>query len=77
MTHSFLPEYEQYMLELRDFYAPHFPSLEDADIFIQNAIQLDWDDRKPRQMLFQVQLGVELYNFVQAVLYVLYNNLYC
>ena len=60
MTHSFLPEYEQYMLELRDFYAPHFPSLEDADIFIQNAIQLDWDDRKPRQMLFQVQRFVSL-----------------
>ena len=30
------------------------------DVFIDKAIQLDWDDRKPRQMLFQVQRFVSL-----------------
>ncbi|MBQ7338852.1 MAG: hypothetical protein IJW40_10440 [Clostridia bacterium] len=57
----FLSEIEQqYLLELKEFYSPYFPTLEEVDIFINKAIQLDWDDRKPRQMLFQVQRFVSL-----------------
>ena len=52
----FLSEIEQqYFLELKEFYSPFFPTSEELDVFIDKAIQLDWDDRKPRQMLFQVQ----------------------
>ena len=51
---------QQYFLELKEFYSPYFPTLEEADTFINKSIQLDWDDRKPRQMLFQVQRFVSL-----------------
>lgn len=57
----FLSEIEQqYFLELKEFYSPFFPTSEELDVFIDKAIQLDWDDRKPRQMLFQVQRFVSL-----------------
>lgn len=57
----FLSEIEQqYFLELKEFYSPYFPTSEDVDIFIDKAIQVDWDDRKARQMLFQVQRFVSL-----------------
>ena len=57
----FLSEIEQqYFLELKEFYSPFFLTSEELDVFIDKAIQLDWDDRKPRQMLFQVQRFVSL-----------------
>ena len=58
---NFISELEkQYFEELKEFYSPYFPTSEDLDVFIDKAIQLDWDDRKPRQMLFQVQRFVSL-----------------
>ena len=42
---------KQYFEELKEFYSPYFPTLEEVYVFINKAIQLDWDDRKPRQML--------------------------
>ncbi len=57
----FLSEIEQqYFLELKEFYSPYFPTSEELDVFIDKALQLDWDNRKPRQMLFQVQRFVSL-----------------
>ncbi len=63
----FSSEYEQYLLELRDFYAPYFSTLEDLDIFIKNAFRLDWDDRRPRRMLFQVQRFVYLATEIDSI----------
>ena len=58
---NFISELEkQYFEELKEFYSPYFPTLEEVDVFINKAIQLDWDDRRPRQMLFQVQRFVSL-----------------
>ena len=58
---NFISELEMlYFEELKEFYSPYFPTLEEVDVFINKAIQLDWDDRKPRQMLFQVQRFVSL-----------------
>ena len=57
----FLSEIEQqYFLELKEFYSPFFPTSEELDVFIEKALQLDWDNRNPRQMLFQVQRFVSL-----------------
>lgn len=57
----FLSEIEkQYFEELKEFYSPYFANKEEVDTFINKAIQLDWDDRKPRQMLFHVQRFVNL-----------------
>ena len=58
---NFLSEIEQqYFLELKEFYSPHFPTSKELDVFIDKALQLDWDNRNPRQMLFQVQRFVSL-----------------
>ena len=46
---------EQYLLETKEFYLPYFSEKESLDLFINRIFQFDWDDRKPRQMLFQVQ----------------------
>jgi hypothetical protein len=57
----FLSEIEQqYFLELKEFYSPYFPTSKELDVFIDKALQFDWNDRKPRQMLFQVQRFVTL-----------------
>ena len=51
---------EQYLLETKEFYLPYFSEKESLDLFINRIFQFDWDDRKPRQMLFQVQRFVTL-----------------
>lgn len=43
-----------------DFYSPYFESTITRDEFIQQVFQFDWDDRRPRRMLFQVQRFVTL-----------------
>ncbi len=50
----------QHLIELQEFYIPHFSDLNKLDNFIYRVFQFDWDDRKPRQMLFQVQRFVTL-----------------
>ena len=44
---------EQYLLETKEFYLPYFSEKESLDLFINRIFQFDWDDRKPRQMLFK------------------------
>ena len=51
---------EKYLLETKEFYFPYFSEKESLDLFINRIFQFDWDDRKPRQMLFQVQRFVTL-----------------
>lgn len=51
---------EQYLLETKEFYFPYFSEKEHLDSFINRVFQFDWNDRKPRQMLFQVQRFVTL-----------------
>ena len=43
-----------------DFYSPYFESAVARDEFIRQVFQLDWDDRRPRRMFFQVQRFVTL-----------------
>ncbi len=50
----------QYLIELQEFYTPYFSDKDSLDSFINSVFQFDWDDRKPRQMLFQVQRFVTL-----------------
>ena len=47
-------------IELKEFYAPYFPDSDSLDVFINRVFKSDWDDRKPRRMLFQVQRFVTL-----------------
>ena len=51
---------EKYLLETKEFYFPYFSEKESLNSFINRIFQFDWDDRKPRQMLFQVQRFVTL-----------------
>ena len=51
---------EKYLSETKEFYFPYFSDKESLDLFINRIFQFDWDDRKPRQMLFQVQRFVTL-----------------
>lgn len=51
---------EKYLSETKDFYFPYFSDKKSLDSFINRVFQFDWDDRKPRQMLFQVQRFVTL-----------------
>ena len=51
---------EKYLSETKEFYFPYFSDKESLDLFIDRIFQFDWDDRKPRQMLFQVQRFVTL-----------------
>ncbi len=51
---------KKYLLETKEFYFPFFSEKESLDSFINRIFQFDWDDRKPRQMLFQVQRFVTL-----------------
>ena len=51
---------EKYMEELKKFYSPLFKDSCGLDAFIKRAIECDWDDRKPRRMIFQVQRFVTL-----------------
>jgi hypothetical protein len=51
---------EKYLLETKEFYFPYFSNEESLDLFINRIFQFDWNDRKPRQMLFQVQRFVTL-----------------
>jgi len=51
---------EQYLLETKEFYLPYFSEKESLDLFINRIFQFDWNDKKPRQMLFQVQRFVTL-----------------
>lgn len=50
----------QHLIELQEFYISYFSDLNKLDNFIYRVFQFDWDDRKPRQMLFQVQRFVTL-----------------
>ena len=64
----FLSEIEQqYFLELKEFYSPYFPTSEELDAFIDKALQLDWDNRNPRQMIFQVQRFVSLATEIDSI----------
>lgn len=51
---------KKYLLETKEFYFPYFSKKESLDSFINRIFQFDWNDRKPRQMLFQVQRFVTL-----------------
>ena len=51
---------QQYLIELKGFYKSHFSNTSDLDVFFERVFRYDWDDRKPRQMLFQVQHFVTL-----------------
>lgn len=51
---------EKYLLETKEFYYPYFSNEDSLDLFINHIFQFDWNDRKPRQMLFQVQRFVTL-----------------
>lgn len=51
---------EMYLSETKDFYFPYFSDKKSLDSFINRIFQFDWNDRKPRQMLFQVQRFVTL-----------------
>ena len=51
---------KQYLIELKEFYLSYFSDTTILDIFIERVFQFDWDDRKPRQMLFQVQRFITL-----------------
>ena len=60
MQNSLTQLEEQYLLEIKEFYYPYFSNEESLDLFINHIFQFDWNDRKPRQMLFQVQRFVTL-----------------
>lgn len=51
---------EQYLLDIKAFYASYFSDIQNMEAFIQRVFQFDRDERKPRQMLFQVQRFVSL-----------------
>ena len=58
---EFISELEKmYMSELKIFYTPYFSDSKTMDVFFQQIFQCDWDNRKPRLMLFQVQRFVSL-----------------
>lgn len=50
----------QYLVELKEFYSDYFCDENKLDEFINHIFQYDWDGRKPRQMIFQVQRFVSL-----------------
>ena len=50
----------QHLIELQEFYIPHFSDLNKLDNFIYRIFQFDWDDFRPRRMMFQVQRFVTL-----------------
>ena len=58
---------EKYLLEIKEFYFPYFSDKESLDSFINRIFQFDWNDRKPRQMLFQVQRFVTLANDIDKI----------
>lgn len=58
---------EQYLNEIKEFYKPYFDSMQEVEKFIKNTFKLDWDDRKPRQMIFQVQRFVTLANEIDKI----------
>ena len=58
---------KQYFEEIKEFYRPYFSSLDEVEGFIKSAVELDWDERKPRQMIFQVQRFVSLANEIDKI----------
>ena len=58
---------EEYFEEIKEFYLPYFDSLNEVESFINNVFDLDWDERKPRQMIFQVQRFVSLANEIDKI----------
>ena len=58
---------ERYVTEVKEFYSPHFPNLNSLNFFISRIFEYDWDDRKPRQMLFQVQRFVTLVTKIDKI----------
>ena len=60
MQNSLTQLEEKYLLETKEFYLPYFSEKESLDLFINRIFQFDWNDRKARQMLFQVQRFVTL-----------------
>ncbi len=54
-------DYEQEVYQkLLDFYSPYFPNTTLLNSFITKVFQLDWNERKPRQMVLQIQRFVTL-----------------
>lgn len=51
---------KQYLNEIKEFYSDYFCDENRLNEFIDDIFQYDWDDRKPRQMIFQVQRFVSL-----------------
>ena len=51
---------KMYLLEIRSFYSPYFKDSKGLEDFIRRVSEYDWDERKPRQMMFQVQRFVSL-----------------
>lgn len=58
---------EHYLNEIKEFYKPYFDSMQEVEKFIRNIFNFDWDDRKPRQMIFQVQRFVTLANEIDKI----------
>lgn len=65
---AFMSELEKlYMVELKEFYAPYFSDKSELDAFFDYVFQYDWNERKPRQMLSQVQRFVSLANDIDKI----------
>ncbi len=58
---------KQYFEEIKEFYRPYFSSLDEVEDFIKSDFELDWDERKPRQMIFQVQRFISLANEIDKI----------
>lgn len=58
---NYISELEKmYLLEIKSFYSPHFKDTKGVEEFIRRVWECDWNERRPRQMLFQVQRFVSL-----------------
>lgn len=50
----------QHIKDTVEFYSPYFTTVVARDEFINQVFEFDWDERRPRRMIFQVQRFVTL-----------------
>lgn len=66
-----MPKYtkmeEDYIMELEEFYAPHFSNIDELRNFIQQIYCLDSNTNKEKQMFFQVQCFVTLVTDINKI----------
>lgn len=66
-----MPKYtkmeEDYIMELEEFYAPHFSNIDELRKFIQQIYCLDSNTNKEKQMFFQVQRFVTLVTDIDKI----------